>query len=226
MDTRTKPNHHANHPGFSGATGLIAALSFLKGRSDQAARALDLAAVRAGDRLVDIGCGPGVAARLAAGRGADVIGVDPAPVMLRVARLHRVPRQRTESPGTVDWRIGSAETVPVETDWATVVWSLATVHHWIDIDKGLDEINRVLTPGGRMVVIERKIAADATGHGSHGWTRAQADSFAVSCDQHGLLDVSVEERAADGGPVLLSVYALSGQPQPWSTATARGVTGP
>lgn len=62
-------------------------MSFLFGGDRAAQLAIDLSELDAGERLVDIGCGPGIAVRHARARGAEVIGVDPAPVMLRVARL-------------------------------------------------------------------------------------------------------------------------------------------
>ena len=81
------PNHHAHHPGFAGPTGLLAAITFSIRRGADADLAVDLAGVGVGDDVVDIGCGPGVAARRAAARGASsVVGVDPAAVMRRVAR--------------------------------------------------------------------------------------------------------------------------------------------
>ncbi len=48
--------------------------------------AVESVGVGPGDRVVDIGCGPGGAARAAARAGAEDTGVDPAPVMLRLAR--------------------------------------------------------------------------------------------------------------------------------------------
>src|SRR4051812_23673785 len=87
IETPSVPNHHADHAGFSGLSGLVAALSMIGGRDGDARLAARLSGVEPGDVGVDIGCGPGVAARHAAGLGARVIGVDPAPVMLRVARL-------------------------------------------------------------------------------------------------------------------------------------------
>src|SRR5690606_26759772 len=94
---RVVPNHHAHHPGFSGVIGLLGALSMAVGRDAAAQLAARRAGVGPGDRLVDVGCGPGRAARLAARRGATVIAVDPATVMLRTARLLG-PR------AAVDWR--------------------------------------------------------------------------------------------------------------------------
>src|SRR5262249_36738155 len=141
-----------------------------------------------GDRLVDIGCGPGVAARRAARRGASAIGVDPAPLMLRLARLTTLGRG-------IEWKAGSAEALPLRDAEATVAWSLATVHHWNDIDAGLSEVRRVLQPGGRFLVTERRTAPDATGHASHGWTGDQAEMFAERCGAAGLeaVDVSTHQ---------------------------------
>ncbi len=80
-------NHHADHPGFAGPMGLFAALTMLVANRRRARFVVDLAAVSNSDHVVDIGCGPGNSVRAAARRGARVIGVDPATVMLRVARL-------------------------------------------------------------------------------------------------------------------------------------------
>ena len=105
--TSPAPNHHASHPGFSGASGLFAAVSFLFGRDRAAELAIDVAALQPGERLVDVGCGPGVAVHHARSLGATAIGVDPAPVMLRVARA------RWRATPTVQWRLGTAEELPV-----------------------------------------------------------------------------------------------------------------
>lgn len=200
MDTLPAPNHHATHPGFSGASGLLAAVSFLFGRDDAARLAIELADLGPGDRLVDIGCGPGIAARLARAAGADVIGVDPAPVMLRVARM------RWKSDPLVEWRIGTAEALPVDDAAATVVWSLSTVHHWADVDAGLREARRVLAPDGRLVALERRIRdTNAPGTASHGWTDEQAESFAKRCRDHGFEAVAVGTHTVPGK--VLSVTA-------------------
>jgi SAM-dependent methyltransferase len=194
------PNHHASHRGFAGVSGLMAGIRFLFGRDRAAELAMELSALRARERLVDVGCGPGIAVQRARVMGAETIGVDPANVMLRVARA----RWRSD-PG-VDWRIGTAESLPVDDGWADVVWSLSTVHHWADVDRALAEAIRVLAPSGRLVVLERRIEdMNAEGRASHGWTVEQSQSFAEHCRRHGFTDVTVGEHP--GETTVLSVVA-------------------
>lgn len=186
IEETSVPNHHADHAGFSGPSGVVAALSMIAGRDGDARLAARLSGLGPDDAVVDIGCGPGVAARHAARLGAGVTGVDPAPVMVRVARLLTRP-----SVG-VRYVAGAAEALPLPDDSASVVWSIATVHHWTDIDAGLGEVRRVLRDGGRFVAIERRTRPGARGLAGHGWTDAQAEAFAERCLEHGFGDVRVE----------------------------------
>ena len=152
------PNHHAGHPGFAGAFGVVAGLSMLWGRGAVARVAADLAEVTDKDHVVDVGCGPGTAVREARRRGARVTGVDPAPVMLTLARAVTPRRDR------VTWSSGVAEALPLPDASASVYWSISTVHHWNDVEQGLLEARRVLEPEGRLLVIERRVGQGATGH--------------------------------------------------------------
>lgn len=177
-------NHHADHPGFAGPMGALVGLVLMIMGRPSARLAADLAAVSDADTVVDIGCGPGSAVREAVRRGAAATGVDPAPVMLRLARMFTPD-------GSVAWTTGTAEHVPLSDQSATVVWSLATVHHWQDVGAGLNEACRLLVPGGRLLAIERQTEPGATGLASHGWTRRQAEAFAEQCRAAGFVDVTV-----------------------------------
>lgn len=200
MDDHAPPNHHANYPGFAGVAGLVAALSMAFGRKGDARLAVRLSGMRSGDTVVDIGCGPGVAVRYAARLGAQVTGVDPAPVMLRVARLLTWRRARAR------YIKGAAEAIPLPEGSAAVVWSIATVHHWPDIDVGLREVRRVVLSGGRLVVMERRAQRGARGHASHGWTDEQAATFSDRCREHRFTDVRLE-RTTMGRRSTVSVMA-------------------
>ncbi|KHO21568.1 class I SAM-dependent methyltransferase [Mycolicibacterium setense] len=193
-------NHHADHPGFAGVTGVLCGLIFLMMGRAKARLASDIAQVSAADHVVDVGCGPGTAARVAVRRGARVTGVDPASSMLRLARLV-TPRRRP-----VTWREGTAEALPVPDGSATVVWALATVHHWQNVETAVAEAHRVLSQGGRLIAIERQSPDDATGLASHGWTDQQAEAFGAVCRDAGLGDVRVAGQGKGRG----AVWVVSG----------------
>ena len=192
------PNHHAHHGGFAGPSGLLVGLTMTIGRGGDAALANRLAGVGPADRVVDVGCGPGTAVRAAARRGASVTGVDPAAVMLRLAR--RLTRSRRAS--YVD---GTAEALPLPERSATVLWSIATVHHWQDLGAGLAEARRVLEPSGRFAAIERRTEPGARGLRSHGWTDEQAAAFADACRTAGFEHVRLEHATTGRGPVVAIV---------------------
>jgi ubiquinone/menaquinone biosynthesis C-methylase UbiE len=198
-DPHLTPNHHADYPAFAGFGGLLAALTFSVGRTADADLAIRLTQAGPGDDVLDVGCGPGGAVRRAAAMGvSSVAGVDPAPVMLRVARAFGAWRRTP----TARYLVGSAEELPVPDGSASVLWSLATVHHWRDLAAGLAEAHRVLRPGGRFLVIERHVASGATGHGTHGWMDEQARRFAESCVTAGFTDVAISHHRAGRKPVL------------------------
>lgn len=197
----TTVNHHADHPGFAGVLGLLAGLTMIPGRGAIARLAADMAHVSSTDRVIDVGCGPGTAVREAARRGARAIGIDPAPVMLRLAAA------LTRQPAGITWAEGTAEDLRQPDASATVLWCVATVHHWKDVSLGLAEARRVLTTGGRLLAIERRVRPGATGLASHGWTGQQAQSFAAQCRATGFDDVHVEQRTP-GGRALWTVRAI------------------
>src|SRR5215475_7234331 len=110
------PNHHAHHSGFAGPAGFLAAASMVLGGKGNARLAERLSELIAGDAVADIGCGPGTAACRAARAGASVVGIDPAPVMLRFARF------LTWCPAhVVRYAEGSAEALPLPDSSVSVV---------------------------------------------------------------------------------------------------------
>lgn len=196
------PNHHADYPGVTGLIGYLAAASMVPFRGGDARLAQRLSGLGPADTVVDVGCGPGGAVRRAARLGATAIGVDPASAMLRLARI------LTTSSLSVRYLPGGAEALPLPDQSASVVWSIAAVHHWTDLDAGLRETRRVLKPAGRLVAIERRTRPGARGRASHGWTDAQAEVFARNCLDHGFVDVRVD-RHQYGRRRTVSVTAIA-----------------
>jgi ubiquinone/menaquinone biosynthesis C-methylase UbiE len=107
----------------------------------------------AGERVLDLGCGPGyLAAEIAGavGEGGRVHAVDPSPSMLAVAAARRA------APGAapVDLAAGDALAIPLP-DGAVDAIVCTQVYEYVeDIPAALAEARRVLAPGGRLVVLD------------------------------------------------------------------------
>ena len=180
---------HEHHHPQGRVFEAVYPISMLCGRGAMARAVAQLAGLTAGDVVVDVGCGTGTAARRARREGAGrIVGIDPSPRMLRLARRVTALR-RTDG---VIFLEGSAENLPLDADSATVVWALQSVHHWEDVARGLREALRVLAPDGRLLLLERHVTPGARGHAAHGLTDPQADELARQAEETGF--ISIERR--------------------------------
>lgn len=100
--------------------------------------------VGAGTRLLDVGCGPGLAAQLAAERGALVAGLDAAETSLMIAR------KRTPDG---DFRTGELEALPWPDAAFDVVTSFNAFQFAADIHNALREARRVVRPQGCVAMV-------------------------------------------------------------------------
>lgn len=105
---------------------------------------LDHCEVGPGTALLDLGCGSGMAARLAADRGAAVAGIDAAGPLLAIAR-ERVPNG--------DFREGELEELPFADASFDVVTAFNAVQYAARPASALAEARRVTRPGGRVAVM-------------------------------------------------------------------------
>jgi arsenite methyltransferase len=104
-----------------------------------------------GERVVDVGCGAGIDSLIAAqkvGPDGRVIGVDMTPSMLEKAR----DAARESGLANVEFRQGYAEELPVDDGWADVVISNGVLNLMPDKTAALEEMSRVLKPGGRLQI--------------------------------------------------------------------------
>ncbi len=100
--------------------------------------------------IVDLGVGPGMLA-VELGRlwpDAKIIGVDPSAEMLVIAT------ENARKAGVKGFmaKEGTAEELPLASGTADLVVSKSSFHEWDDRRKALDEIRRVLKPGGTLIL--------------------------------------------------------------------------
>jgi SAM-dependent methyltransferase len=100
--------------------------------------------VGSGHDYLDAGCGAGMAAHLAAARGARVAGFDAAGALLAIAR-ERVP--------DADFRVADLEDMPFADDSFDLVTGFNAFQFAGNPARALAEARRVARPGGRVVVL-------------------------------------------------------------------------
>jgi SAM-dependent methyltransferase len=108
-----------------------------------------LGVLREGECVVDVGCGAGIDSLIAArmvGPTGEVVGFDMTPAMLDRARGSAAARGYSN----VSFHEGLAESLPVGDGWADVVISNGVLNLFPDKFAGLQEMARVLKPGGRL----------------------------------------------------------------------------
>ena len=108
-------------------------------------RLIDLAQVRPGERALDLACGTGDLALAAAARGARVVGLDITYRMLQLA---------AQKPGAAAFLAGDMTTLPFRSQVFDLVTTGYGLRNVPDLNAAVDEIARVLRPGGRLLSLD------------------------------------------------------------------------
>jgi len=162
-------------------------------------RLVEHAGVRPGERVLDLACGTGIAARLAAkctGPSGAVTGVDVNPGMIAVARA---VTSGVSPP--IEWRESDAHALPFAEGSFDVGLCQFSLMFFSDRHAALLELHRVIAPGGRAAMaVWRSIDANP------GWSL-----FATALEQHVSAEAAATMRApfvfADGEEVRTLVKA-------------------
>lgn len=157
--------------------------------------------VRAGDRVLDLGCGDGRFTAELARMGARPVGVDIAQAALNRARARHPEHDFRQAP--IDGPL------PLDDVSFDVVWSSEVIEHVADTARWLSEVRRVLVPRGRLLLTtpshgRLRVAlngieafSDPLGDHLHLYTRA---SLRALLAEFGFDEISV--RTAGGPPFL------------------------
>jgi ubiquinone/menaquinone biosynthesis C-methylase UbiE len=166
----------------------------MAGRRDEPAMALEMLAIEPGDSVLDVGCGPGNFTRAFARVSGDglVVGLDASRTMLEQA-------VREVNPPNVRYVRGDAAALPFPDATFDAVCCFAALYFIEQPLRAIDEIVRVLAPGGRVALLAslsrgpvpagavNAVVRRATGtriFGRHDLTDALADRGLTRIDQH------------------------------------------
>jgi SAM-dependent methyltransferase len=96
----------------------------------------------------DLGCGTGQVSAALAPFVARVVAVDASPAMLQAAK------QRLQGLANVDLRSGDLEALPIDDAKLDAATMMLVLHHLPEPERALQEVARVLKPGGRLIAVD------------------------------------------------------------------------
>lgn len=104
-------------------------------------------------RVLEIGAGSGLNLKLYKVGVSEVIALDPDPALLRIAKAKQASRP-------VSYIEASAEEIPLDdksVDTVVTTWTLCSIP---DVARALQDVRRVLKPGGRLLFVEHGLASE------------------------------------------------------------------
>jgi SAM-dependent methyltransferase len=144
------------------------------------------------DRVLDVGCGPGLAVAYAAEvSDGPVVGVDSSETMVRHARRRN---RAAVGHGRVEIRGADSARLPYPDAHFSKAGSLNSLQFWASPDQGLAELYRVLEPGGRVAVVLMARGDDPDGPPSPPWF----DDIAARVAAVGFVDLQTPSRRFGG----------------------------
>jgi SAM-dependent methyltransferase len=153
---------------------------FHGGQRQATIRLADLAGLRGGERVLDIGSGIGGPSRFLASRyGCQVEGIDLTAEFCRVAEMLT---RLTGLTGKVSYRRGNALDLPFDEMTFDVVWSQNASMNIADRDRLYAEMHRVLKPGGRLALQEVVAGPGGEPHYPVPWAREASISFLMTAE--------------------------------------------
>jgi len=111
-------------------------------------KAMAVAGVKPGGIAADIGAGTGFVTEGLVGKGLRVIAVDQSEAMLEEMK------KKFQGIGTIDYRVGEAEHLPIEEGGVDYVFANMFLHHVENPAAAIREMARILKPGGRLIITD------------------------------------------------------------------------
>ena len=164
-------------------------------------------ALQPGDRVLEVGFGGGVALPSLLSQTRFVCGVDHSEDVVSSARRHF---SAAVNAGAADFRPGSVESLPLPSESFEKVLSVNTVYFWTSLESGMKEIERVLSPGGRVAIgFVPKVRMDRMNMPRDIFTPRTAEDVAEALRDTGFVDVEIHApRGLDRAMVATGVKSV------------------
>jgi ubiquinone/menaquinone biosynthesis C-methylase UbiE len=157
---------------------------------------ISLLGIKPGDRILEIGFGPGIAIELASRLAVNgrVVGLDHSEVMIRQAAERNAAAVRD---GRVQLHLGSVAELPQFDEPFDKVFTINSIHFWEDPEQRLKELRRVLKPGGMIAVVLQPRSRGGTA----ATTSLIGDELAVRLRSAGFTQVTIDIKQTRPLPV-------------------------
>lgn len=126
------------------------------GHHDAIDTLIEMVAPNPEDTVLDVACGPGLVACAFARHCAQVTGLDVTPAMIDLARS----RQDELGLGNIAWQTANCLPLPFDNGQFTVVVTRYSLHHFRNPAAVLQEMIRVCSPGGKILLADIAMAPD------------------------------------------------------------------
>ena len=194
--------HFGRPAGFLGS--LAGHLMAVKNRK-RSLSVLALVAPRPGERILEVGFGPGVDIHRVSRIAAFVAGVDSSPVMVRQALRRNTQAIRA---GKVELQLGAAHSLDFPDDAFDKVFSINSAQFWPEPFAVIRELQRVLKVHGRIV-----LAVQPRSHGANAQTSQETASELVALlSESGFQNITAELRPAEPVPIACVIASKSAPP--------------
>ncbi|QDZ06910.1 class I SAM-dependent methyltransferase [Sphingomonas panacisoli] len=163
--------------------------------------------VETSDRVLEIGFGGGVTLKPLLSRARFVCGVDPSSDVVDVARRRFATFVET---GRADFLEGTAEALPLPDRAFDKVLTANTVYFWASLERGLQEIRRVLAPSGRVVIgFTPQVRMDRMNLPDDIFTSRTADAIEEALRNTGFIDAEIRAPWGEDQPMVATAIVTA-----------------
>jgi len=169
--------------------------------------------IEPGSRVLEIGFGDGrtVPKVIAQADGVQYTGIDISSTMVEEASRFN---EELVSSGKASFVLGSSQKMPFEDNTFERVFSIGVIHFWTEPKVALEEVHRVLRPGGLMLMgCLAPQGAPVFARPEYGFHLREASAWKKLCGAAGFSDLKVEDitferRKPDGTPIRLHTIRI------------------